>query len=224
MTETFEIEAEVREATGKAASRRLRRLTGRIPAVVYGGNQPSVAVTLLRKDFEHSLSNAAFYSRVLTIRVNGAEEQVILKDLQHHPARDQVMHADFLRVSDDVKIKVHVPIRFLNEETCIGVKTDGGMIQHQATDLEVLCLPGDMPEYIEVDMAGVSMGEIVHISDIELPPGIESVALSQGGDHDLAVSSVLARKGGVEEEEEETLEDVVEDADVEATDSTEEEQ
>jgi large subunit ribosomal protein L25 len=115
------------------------------------------------------------------------------------------MHADFLRVSDDVAIKVHVPIHYLNEDTCYGVKTEAGMIQHSSTEIEVHCLPGDMPEYVEVDMLEVKIGDIIHISDIKLPEGVESVALSHGEDHDLAIASVLAPKG-ISEEEEEALE------------------
>ena len=225
MSETFEINAELREETGKAASRRMRRLTGRIPAVLYGGGKQPMPVMLVRKDLEHSLENEAFYSHILTFKVGSRSEQAILKDLQRHPAKDQIMHADFLRVSDDVKVKVHIPIHFLNEEACTGVKMEGGIIQHQATDLEIQCLPGDMPEFIEVDMADVAVGGIIHISDIKLPPGIESVALSQGGDHDLAIASVLARRGGVDEDLEQDGQEAAEgEAEAEDTDGAEEEQ
>jgi large subunit ribosomal protein L25 len=106
-----------------------------------------------------------------------------------------VTHADFLRVDENVAIKVHVPIHFLNEKTCHGVKIQGGMIQHQATDIEVLCLPTDIPEFIEVDMADVKAGEIIHLSNITLPAGVISVALALGEDHDLAIASVVAAKG-----------------------------
>ena len=225
MSETFEINAELREETGKAANRRMRRLTGRIPAILYGGGKQPVPVMLVRKDLEHSLENEAFYSHVLTIKIGSRSQQAILKDLQHHPAKNQIMHADFMRVSDDVKIKVHVPIHFLNEETCTGVKMEGGIIQHQATDLEIQCLPGDMPEFIEVDMADVTVGGIIHISDIKLPAGIESLALSQGGDHDLAIASVLARKGGVDEDEDaEQDEQEAAEGEAEETDGAAEEQ
>jgi large subunit ribosomal protein L25 len=201
MSDQFELTAEVREDTGKGASRRLRRLADKVPAIIYGGSKDAQPLTMIRKDLEKALENEAFYSHVLTIKVAGTAEKAILKDLQRHPARDDVMHADFLRVDDKVAIKVHVPIHFLNEKSCHGVKVQGGMIQHQQTDIEVLCLPTDIPEYIEVDMAGVQTGEIVHLSDIALPAGVTSVALSLGEDHDLAVASVIAPKGGAEEEE-----------------------
>jgi len=203
MSDTFELDAEARVDTGKGASRRLRRLANQIPAILYGGDKAPQPLTLIRKDLEHALENEAFYSHVLTINVGKKKEKAILKDLQRHPAKDLVMHADFLRVRDDVKIKVHVPIHFLNEEDCAGVKTEGGIIQHAATDIEVSCLPANMPEYVEVDMLDVIIGQIVHLSDIKLPEGVESVALSHGEDYDLSIASVLARKGVSEEEEEE---------------------
>ena len=201
MSDAFELTAEVRDDMGKGASRRLRRLADQIPAILYGGDKAPQPLSLIRKDLEHALENEAFYSHVLTLHVAGKKEKAILKDLQRHPAKDRVMHADFLRVSDDVAIKVNVPLHFLNEDTCHGVKMEGGMIQHTATEIEVLCLPGDMPEYIEVDMVDVKVGEIIHLSDITLPKGVESVALSHGEDHDLSVASVLAPKGGSDEED-----------------------
>ena len=202
MSDTFELNAEARADTGKGASRRLRRLADQIPAILYGGDKAPQPLTLIRKDLEHALENEAFYSHVLTIHVGKSKQKAILKDLQRHPAKDLVMHADFLRVRDDVKIKVNVPIHFLNEEDCAGVRTEGGLIQHAATDIEVSCLPGDMPEYVEVDMAEVVVGQIVHLSDIKLPQGVESVALAHGEGHDLSIASVLTPKGISEEEEE----------------------
>jgi large subunit ribosomal protein L25 len=202
MSDTFEITAAARADMGKGASRRLRRLADQVPAIIYGGDKDPQPLTLIRKDLEKALENEAFYSHVLTLNIDSKKEKAILKDLQRHPAKNLVMHADFLRVRDDVKIKVHVPIHFLNEETCVGVKMDGGIIQHAATDIEVSCLPADMPEYVEVDMLEVQVGDIVHLSDIKLPEGVESVALTHGEDYDLSVASVLARKGGGEDEDE----------------------
>ena len=201
MSDQFELSAELREDKGKGASRRLRRHADQIPAIIYGGDKDPQPLTMFRKDLEKALENEAFYSQVLTISVGGDQQQAILKDLQRHPARTNVMHADFLRVDDKTVVKVHVPIHFLNEEACHGVKMDGGMIQHQATDVEVQCLPGDIPEYLEVDMLEVVTGQIIHLSDITLPEGVTSVALSLGEDHDLAIASVVAPKGGAEEEE-----------------------
>jgi len=201
MSDQFEISAEVREDMGKGASRRLRRHADLVPAIIYGGSKDPQPLTLIRKDLEKALENEAFFSHVLTVNVGGSPEKAILKDLQRHPARNAVMHADFLRVDDKVAIKVHVPIHFLNEKSCHGVKIQGGMIQHQETDIEVLCLPTDIPEYIEVDMIDVKTGEIVHLSDVKLPEGVSSVALALGEDHDLAIASVIAPKGGSDADE-----------------------
>jgi large subunit ribosomal protein L25 len=201
MSDHFEINAEVREDMGKGSSRRLRRLADHVPAIIYGGNKDPQPLTLIRKDLEKSLENEAFYSHVLTIKIGKGKEKAILKDLQRHPARNSVMHADFLRVDDKTMVKVHVPIHFLNEDTCHGVKVEGGMIQHQATDVEVQCLPGDIPEYLEVDMLNVETGQIVHLSEITLPEGVTSMALALGGDHDLAIASVNAPKGNADDDE-----------------------
>jgi large subunit ribosomal protein L25 len=201
MSDQFEVLAELREDMGKGASRRLRRHADKIPAIIYGGDKDPQPLTVIRKDLEKSLENEAFYSHVLSVKVGDEEQQAILKDLQRHPAKNYVMHADFLRVSAKVALKVNVPIHFLNEETCQGVKMEGGIIQHQATDIEVSCLPGDIPEYIEVDMLEVEVGQIVHLSDITLPAGVTSTALALGEDHDLAIASVIAPKGGSADED-----------------------
>ena len=220
MSDQFEISAEVREDLGKGASRRLRRLADLVPAIIYGGDTQPQPLTLVRKDLEKALENEAFYSHVLTVKVGKNKQKAILKDLQRHPAKNSVMHADFLRVDDKTLVKVHVPIHFLNEEACQGVKMQGGMIQHQATDVEVQCLPGDIPEYLELDMLEVETGQIVHLSDIALPEGVTSVALALGEDYDLAIASVIAPKGGGEEadvavDEEETDEAAEEEGDSE---------
>ena len=202
MSDLFEVQAEIRQDKGKGSSRRLRRLADQIPAIIYGGNKDPQPLTLIRKDLEKSLENEAFYSHVLTINVGGSKVKAILKDLQRHPAKELVMHADFLRVDDKVAIKVNVPIHFLNEETSIGVKTDGGLVQHQATDIEIQCLPGDIPEFIAIDMQNVELGQIIHLSEVELPAGVTSVALALGEDHDLAIASIVAPKGGSDDAEE----------------------
>jgi large subunit ribosomal protein L25 len=202
MSDQFEVQAELREDMGKGASRRLRRHADKIPAIIYGGGKDPQPLTIIRKDLEKSLENEAFYSHILSVNVGGDTQKAILKDLQRHPAKHFVMHADFLRVSDKVALKVNVPIHFLNEEACRGVKLEGGIIQHQATDIEVSCLPADIPEYIEVDMLEVETGQIVHLSEITLPKGVTSTALALGEDHDLAIASVIAPKGGATEDEE----------------------
>jgi len=202
VSDQFELQAEVRDDLGKGASRRLRRLADQVPAIIYGGDKDPQPLTLVRKDLEKALENEAFYSHVLTINVGKDQQKAILKDLQRHPSRETVMHADFMRVDENRAIKVHVPIHFINEAKSYGVKTEGGIVQHQETDIEVQCLPKDIPEYIEVDMLAVKIGEIIHLSDIALPEGVTSVALALGEDHDLAVASIIAPRGGSEAEEE----------------------
>ena len=207
MSDQFEVQAELREDKGKGSSRRLRRLADHIPAIIYGGDLDPQPLTIIRKDLEKSLENEAFYSHVLTVNVAGTAQKAILKDLQRHPAKNLVMHADFLRVDDKVAIKVHVQFHFINEDISVGVKTQGGLVQHQNTDIEILCLPADIPEYIEVDMQEVEMGQIVHLSDVILPAGVTSVALALGEDHDLAIASIVAPKGGSDDEDEVVAED-----------------
>ncbi|MFK8047781.1 MAG: 50S ribosomal protein L25/general stress protein Ctc [Halioglobus sp.] len=201
MSDQFEVLAEVREDMGKGSSRRLRRAAGQIPAIIYGGDKDPQPLTIIRKDLEKSLENESFYSHVLSINVAGKKEKAILKDLQRHPARNSVMHADFLRVDDKVAIKVNVQFHFLNEDTSVGVKQQGGMVQHQVTEMEILCLPTDIPEFLAVDMQEVELGQIVHLSDVPLPEGVTSVALALGEDHDLAIASIVAPKGGSDEDE-----------------------
>ena len=198
MSDQFELHAEARIDLGKGASRRLRRLADLIPAIIYGGAKDPQPLSLIRKDVEKALENEALYSHVLTVNIGKAKEKAIIKDMQRHPAKNNITHIDFLRVDDKVALKLHVPIHFLNETACYGVKTQGGMIQHQATDIEVLCLPADIPTFIAVDMMDVEAGKIIHLSDITLPTGVTSVALALGEDHDLAVASVIAPKGGDE--------------------------
>ncbi len=206
----FTLSAELREDAGKGASRRLRRENG-VPAIVYGGkaggnDRKPTAITLKSNELKKALENEAFYSSIITLNVAGKEEQVILKDLQRHPAKPMIWHADFLRVSKSTKIKAHVPLHFLNEETCVGVKLGGGKITHQLTSLDIICSAGDLPEFIEVDLAAVEVGTVIHLSDLKLPKGIESQALSHGPEHDTAVVTVNAPKGGAAEEAEESAE------------------
>jgi large subunit ribosomal protein L25 len=192
MSEAFELTAEVREDTGKGASRRLRRLADQIPAILYGGELPPTPLSMVRKDLEHALENEAFYTNILTLHVAGKTEKAILKDLQRHPAKDRVMHADFLRVSANVAIKVNVPLHFINEDQAPGVTQEKGVVQHAVTDLEIMCLPGDMPEYIEVDLAGMNVGDNIHLKDLKLPKGVEATALTHGEEQDLMIASIMA--------------------------------
>ena len=194
MTTEFVLNAEARADVGKGASRRLRRLKDLVPGIIYGGDKAPQSISMIHKDLAKSLEVEAFYSHLLTLNVSGASETVILKDLQRHPSKPKILHADFLRVSKDKKITVHVPLHFINEEPCKGVKVQGGVISHLAIDLEITCLPDNLPEYITVDMLEVELNQIVHISDLKLPTGVDSVALLHGAEHDRAVVSVHAPK------------------------------
>ena len=199
--EDFTLDAALRDDTGKGASRRLRREAGLIPAIIYGGRKKPTNITLSHNALSKHLEHESFYSHIITLNVDGKAEDVILKDLQRHPAKPIVLHADFLRVSKTKKFTTRVPLHFLNEDTCKGVKVQGGTISHTMTDLEISCLPGDLPEFIEVDLVELELGHSVHISDLVLPKGVESVALAHGEDHNLPVANVFKARGASDDAE-----------------------
>ena len=194
MSTNFTINAKSREDTGKGASRRLRRLTGEVPAIIYGGKKDAEKISILHKDITKALENDAVYSSIISLSIDGKAEDTIIKDIQRHPAKQIILHMDFLRVSKTTKLQTRVPLNFINEDICVGVKLGGGLIAHTMTDIEVSCLPKDLPETIDVDMAEVDVGQIVHLSDLTLPDGVESVSLSQGADYDLTVATVNKQK------------------------------
>lgn len=177
----FELAAEAREASGRAGSRRLRN-AGKVPAIVYGGGQPPNSVTLDHNSLIHQMENEGFFTSILTLKVGKASESVVVKDVQRHPAKPQVMHMDLLRVRADEELTLQVPIHFVNEEASIGVKTHGGVVDHLMTDVEVSCLPKDLPEYIEIDVSEVELDQILHLSDLKVPDGVKLVALEHGSD------------------------------------------
>ena len=209
----FTLNANSREDMGKGASRRLRRLADQVPAVVYGGKADAQSISLLHKDLAHACENESFYSQIIELDIDGKSESVILKDLQRHPAKALILHADFLRVDKKQKLTIKAPLHFINEDSCIGVKMQGGVVSHSMTELEISCLPADLPEFIEVDMQDVEVDQIVHISDLKLPEGVESVALSHGSDHDLAIAAVhVPKRAAADDAEESAVEDAAEDA------------
>lgn len=210
MSDNIVINAKVRNDLGKGASRRLRRNADMMPAILYGGKDEPQSLMVLHREMSKTAENEALYSSILDININGTVVQAILKDLQRHPARPLIMHADFLRVDRNTKIQVHVPLHFINEEQSHGVKMEGARVAHNMVEVEVSCLPDDLPEFIEIDMLEAKLGDIVHISDLKLPEGVESVALSYGEDHDLPVASLAAPKGA---EEEEVVDDSADEAD-----------
>ena len=192
MTVEFALNAEVRSDLGKGASRRLRRNVSMVHAVIYGGDKAPQSISLLAKDLAKLLENEAAFSHVLTLNVAGTNESVVIKALQRHPAKGFVLHADFVRVVAGQKLSAHVPLHFINEATSVGVKQQGGEVSHTITEVEVSCQPQDLPEFIEVDLAKVEVGQIVHLSDIKLPKGVELVALAHG--NDLAVANIHASR------------------------------
>ncbi len=193
MSTDFVIEAETRLEQGSSASRRLRR-AGKLPGILYGGHQEPEAITLDHNAIMLNLKNDAFYSHILTVNLNGKAERAVLRDVQRHPFKPTLVHIDLLRVSADEPIRVHVPLHLVNEEICKGVKTGGGMINRQLTEVEIECLPADLPESIDIDVANLEVGDSVHLSEIVLPAGVTVVALAHEG-HDSAVVGVLLPRG-----------------------------
>ncbi len=202
MSVDFKLSASLRSERGKNASRRLRA-AGAVPGVIYGGGEPPAAVTFDHDVLMHNLENEAFYSHVLTVDVDGKPQKAILRELQRHPYKPTILHVDLLRVREDTLINVHVPLHFINEDTCHGVKLEGGTVSHNFVELEIACLPKDLPEFIEVDVQDLNLNESMHLSDIKVPEGITIVELAHGEGHDHAVVSVHAKRVAAETEEEE---------------------
>ncbi len=194
----FELNAELREDKGKGASRRLRRQADIVPAIIYGAGKDPQPLSIAHKDLHKACENEAFFSHIITIRANGDSQQAILKDLQRHPAKDRIMHADFLRIQMDQEITVEVPLHFINEDKCVGVRQGGGNVSHNMTSLEITCLPGNLPEYIEVDIESLDIGDAIHISELKLAEGLTIPSLSLGADHDHVVVSCYEPKRAAE--------------------------
>lgn len=185
----FTLEAQPRQDVGKGASRRLRR-EKRVPAVVYGGDSDAMALTLSHDEVFRKLQFEAFFSHILTLRIDGqGEQQAILRDLQRHPFKPHITHIDFLRVQADREIQVRVPLHFLNEEEAVGVRMGGGEISHLESEVNISCLPRYLPEYIEVDLGHLDVGDTVHLSELVLPAGVVLVDLAHGEEYDYAVAS-----------------------------------
>lgn len=197
----FELAAEARETSGRVHSRRLRR-EGKIPAIVYGGGAEPSSITVDHNAVLHQMEQEAFYTSILTIKIGKQSQQVVLKAVQRHPAKPHLMHLDFQRIVANEAITLQVPIHFLNEETSVGVKGEGGIAEHLQTDVEVSCLPKDLPEYIELDVEAVTLGQILHLSDLKLPAGVSLVALEHGSDQ--AVFAIHAPRRAEETETTET--------------------
>ncbi len=188
------VKANARSMQGTGASRRLRR-DGKVPAVLYGGHKDARMIEVDHKDTLMNLKHEAFHSSILDMDIDGEKEKVLLRDVQMHPWKSQILHIDFQRVSAKEKIHMKVPLHFINEEIAPGVKLGGGLINHIATDIEITCLPADLPEYIEVDLGSLELGQSIHMSQIKFPSGVESVQLARGGE-DLGVVAIQTPRGG----------------------------
>ena len=190
------VKAARRNDLGKGASRRLRH-EGLVPAVVYGGHAEPVSLTLIHKDLWHSLENEAFYSHVLDLDIDGNVEQVVLRDLQRHPYKSLVLHADFQRVSANEMMHAHVPLHFINEATSVGVKK-GGAVSHLITEVEITCMPADLPEFIEIDLSSLDVDHTLHLADLTAPKGVKFRELD-AHDNNLGVVVIHLPKGSTAE-------------------------
>jgi large subunit ribosomal protein L25 len=199
MPTTHEITAERRTDHGKGASRRLRR-TGKIPAIVYGGQAGAESIQCEHEAVLLSARNDWFVSSILDLVVDGRRQKVLLRDLQKHPVKPQLLHLDFLRIDESKPIRVSVSIHFLNQGSSPAAKASGVVISHNQTDVEVSCLPKDLPEYIELDLGNLDLGDILHLSDLKLPPGVEIPELKLGREYDHTVVSAQAVREEAEEE------------------------
>ena len=202
MSDDFDLIAEIREDQGKGASRRLRR-SGMVPAIIYGAGRPPRALVFDHNRVIQQLENEKFYSSVLEIKVGDKRQAAILKDVQRHPSKAQVMHLDFQRIVADEEIKMLVPIHFVGEDVAHGVKQGGGKVQRMITEVEVVCLPRHLPEYLDLDITELELDDILKLSDIPLPEGVSIPALAQGEEGDRAVVSIHVIKEVVIEEPEE---------------------
>ena len=200
MAEKFDLIAETRTDQGKGASRRLR-LQGKVPAIIYGAGRPPRALVFDHNKVIKQLESESFYSSILNIKVGDKSQAAIVKDIQRHPAKPQIMHMDMQRIVADEKIRMNVPIHYLNADTAAGVKAGGGSVSQLVTDVEVSCLPKDLPEYFEVDIEDLELNEMLYMSDIKLPDGVEIPALAQGPEQNHPIVSIhMIKEAGIEEE------------------------
>ena len=184
----FEVLATTRPDKGTGSSRRLRR-EGQIPAILYGGSDEALAIAVDGNRIHRQLQNEAFIAHVLTIKIEDRESQAVLKAVQRNPATNRITHLDFQRISAQSEIHIHVPLHFLNEEQCVGKKA-GGVVTHLLVEVEIGCLPKDLPEFIEIDLSNLNIGESVHLSELPLPEGVRLMSLAHNPDNDQPVVSV----------------------------------
>ena len=198
----FILKASVRNDLGKGASRRLRRANQQVPAVIYGGEKGAQSISVEKTAFYKAIEDESFFSSVIKLVIDGTEEQVVVRDLQRHPFKPLLTHADFLRVDATHEITINVPLHVVGEEKCVGIKDQGGELHVLANEVAISCLPKDLPDFLEVDISAIELGTTLHLSDLNLPAGVTSVDLAHGEDHDNAVLSITKVKvrGGDDEE------------------------
>jgi large subunit ribosomal protein L25 len=199
----FTLNASVRNDLGKGASRRLRRANLQVPAIVYGGEQAPEPISVEKSAFYKAIESESFFSSVINLVIDGKSQQVVVRDLQRHPFKPLVTHADFLRVDAAHEITINVPLHVVGEEQCKGIKDHGGELHVLANEIQISCLPKDLPDFLEVDISDVELGTILHLTDLTLPAGVTLVELTHGEDHDQAILSISKPKvrGGEEAEE-----------------------
>jgi large subunit ribosomal protein L25 len=194
----IEVVAQTRKGQGTGASRRLRR-SGKVPGILYGGKKPAVTIELDHNPLYHQLRNEKFHASILTLALDGAKEQVLLRAVNMHPFKMEVQHIDFQRVSADEKIHVKVPLHFVNAEKSPAIKEQGGLITHVLNEMDIRCLPADLPEFVEVDLSLLAVGHSIHVRDLGLPKGVE---LALRGAENPTVASAQVPKAAIAEEEE----------------------
>ena len=208
MSDTITLNAAPRSDSGKGASRRLRH-QGLVPAIVYGGKFDPVQISIDHNEFLHELDKEVIYTQVIDLKMGDKTQEVILRDLQRHPYKNKVLHADFFRIDKNTPIKVVVPVHVVNADECVGVKMDGGLMMQQVSEVEIIALPKDLPEYLEIDVAELHMGDLLHLTDIKMPEGVQIVALThledvediEHDEHNVGVVSVIKPREEVIEDE-----------------------
>tara|TARA_B100001769_G_C22057027_1_gene568281 strand:- start:636 stop:1349 length:714 start_codon:yes stop_codon:yes gene_type:complete len=215
----IEINAKERKSKGTGASRRLRH-EGTTPGILYGGVKDAISLEIDSKELFMQFRHEAFHASILTLNLEGKKESVILRDFQMHPVRNNIQHIDFQRINENEKINVKVPFHFVNEDTAPGVKLEGGLVSHIMTEIDILCLPKDLPQYIEVDLGELAMGESIHLSEVTVPEGVELTTLTD--ENDPAITSISKPKVVVEEEVVTEASEEGEEEDTEGAESTDE--
>ena len=210
MPQQLKIKVESRDVTTKRATRRLRRLDSRVPAIVYGGEVDPAAVSIEDRVLNKAMQEEAFFSQIVELTLGRKKQQVVVRDMQRHPATNKVIHVDFMRVHENREVQMTVPIHFLNEENCEGVRTQGGLISRNLRDVVVSCLPKDLPESLEIDVEHLTIGQSLHLSDLVLPDGVTIPILARGRAYDSPIVSVLRSRAALQLADEEEAEEAVE--------------